>query len=138
MKMIRRTRMTSMKGVTLISWFSAKWSSWSSPASVTEAPIALLRRARMRADMGAIQIARQQSSGGPRRAANQFEIVSRHAGKMIVNDDRGDRCDQAECGGQQSFGDTRRNDGEIGGLRLRNTDETVHDAPHGAEQSNER
>src|SRR5438105_9950366 len=117
MKMISSTRMTWMKGVTLISWFSAKSSS-SRPVSVNDVPIALLRRAR--ADMGAIEIARQQSSGCAGRAADQFEIVPHHPGKVIVDDDRGNRRHKTECGGQQRFGDTRSNHGEIGGLRLRN------------------
>src|SRR5450631_4441743 len=47
----------------------------------------LLRRARRRAagrtHMGAVEIARQQSPGGARRPADQFEVAFGHAGKMI-------------------------------------------------------
>ena len=41
-------------------------------------------------------------------------------------------------GRQQRLGDARRDDREIGRLRLRDADEAVHDAPDGAEQPDER
>ena len=40
-------------------------------------------------------------------------------------------------GGEQRFGDAGRDHGEVGGLRFRNADKAVHDAPDGAEQSDE-
>src|SRR3954451_2738946 len=127
MKMIRSTSMTSMNGVTLISCASANSSSSSNPPSAIEAPMALLRRARMRAgtDMGAVEIARQQPASRARRAAHPFEIGFGHPRKMVVDDDGGDRRDQADSGGEQRLGDARRDHGEIGGLRFRDADKTV-------------
>src|SRR4051812_3012480 len=105
MKMINRTRMTSMNGVTLMSWFSAKSSSSSRPLSASDVPISYpalsLRRTRGGADMGAVQIARQQAAGRAGRAVDQFQVVAHHAREMVVDDDRGNRRDQAERGGQQ-------------------------------------
>src|SRR5262249_29898596 len=42
-----------------------------------------------------------------------------------------------ECGRQQRFGDAWRDDREVGGMRLRDADEAVHDAPDGTEQADE-
>src|SRR5713226_3643076 len=133
MKIIRRTRMTSMNGVTLISWVSAKSLSSSSSVSAIDAPIALLRRARMRRTMGAIEIARQQSRCRSRRAADQFKVGFGHAREMVVDNDGRDRRGQTEGGREQRFGDTRGYHGKICRLRFRNTDKAVHDAPHRAE-----
>ena len=57
---------------------------------------------------------------------------------MIVDHDRRDRRDEAERGRQQRFGDAGRDHREIGGMRLGNADEGIHDAPHRAEQADER
>ncbi len=46
--------------------------------------------------------------------------------------------DEADGGGEQRFGDARRDDGEVRRLRFRDADEAVHDAPYGAEQADER
>ena len=52
--------------------------------------------------------------------------------------DRRNSGDEAEGGGEQRLGDARRDDGEVRRLRFGDADEAVHDAPHGAEQSDER
>src|SRR5471030_3553744 len=59
-------------------------------------------------------------------------------GEDVVNHNRRDRSNQAHGSCQQCFGDTRCDNGQVSGLCLRNTDETVHDAPDGAEQADER
>ena len=92
---------------------------------------------RAAADMGAIEIARQQPPRGARRAADQFEIAFGDAREVIVDDDGRDRGDQADRGREQRFGDAGRDHGEIGGLRFRDADKAVHDAPDRAEQSDE-
>src|SRR5436309_4327369 len=108
MKMISSTSMTSMNGVTLISCASANSSSSSKPPSAIDAPIALLRRARMRAtgrtDMGAVEVARQQPRGGAGSAAHQLEIGFGHPRKVVVDDHRRNRRDQADRGGEQRLG----------------------------------
>src|SRR5690606_19275322 len=135
MKMIRRTRITSMNGVTLISWASPYSSSSSKPPSAIDAPIGLLRRARGEGTVGAVQIARQQPAGRSRGAPDQFGVAPRHAREVVVDDDRRNGGDKAERGREQRLGDAGRHHREVGGLRLRNPDEAVHDAPHGAEQA---
>src|SRR5262245_27524108 len=124
MKMISSTSITSMNGVTLISWLSAKSPSSSNSLPAIETAIALLRRcARHRAaDMGAVEIARQQPRGRARGAVDQFEIALRHPREVVVDDDRRDRGDEADRGCKQCFGDARRHDGKVGGLRLRDAD----------------
>ena len=49
----------------------------------------------------------------------------------------GTAADQTDGGGEQRLGDAGRHDREVRGLRLRNPDETVHDAPDRTEQSDE-
>ena len=44
----------------------------------------------------------------------------------------------AESRRQQRLRDTRRDNGKVGGVGPRDADETVHDAPHRAEQAHER
>src|SRR6202048_1225822 len=130
--------MTSMNGVTLISCVSAKSLSSSSSVSAIDAPIALLRRARMRRTMGAIQIARQQSRRGARGAPEQLKVGFRHAREMVVDDDGRDRRGETERGGEQRFRDAGCYNGKIRRLRFRNADKAVHDTPHRAEQPDER
>src|SRR5262245_22367769 len=114
MKMIKSTSITSMNGVTLISWVSAKSPSSSNSLPAIETAIALLRRARHRAAMGAIEIAREQPRRCARSAAHQFEIALRHPREVIVDDDRGDGGDEADRGRQQRFGDAGSYDRQIG------------------------
>src|SRR5262245_30973132 len=138
MKMISSTSITSMNGVTLISWVSAKSPSSSNSLPAIETAIALLRRRarhRAAADMGAGEITRQQPRRSARGAVDQVEITLRHAREVGVDDDRRECGDEADRGCQQCFGDTGRDDRKIGGLRLRDADEGIHDAPDRAEQS---
>src|SRR6202022_2152363 len=88
--------------------------------------------------MGSVEIARQQPCRGARGTAHQFEIGFGDAREMIVDDHRRDRGDQPDRGGEQRLGDTGCDHGKIGGLRLRDPDKAVHDAPHRAEQPDKR
>src|ERR1700750_1146552 len=97
----------------------------------------LLRCAHVRTGMAAVEIARQQTGGDARGAAHLLEIGFGGAREVIVDDDGRDRGDEADRGRQQGFGDAGRYDREVGGLRLRDADETVHDAPDRAEQAYE-
>ncbi|KAG1254520.1 hypothetical protein G6F66_015015 [Rhizopus arrhizus] len=49
---------------------------------------------------------------------------------MVVDQHRGNRCDQAERGGQQGLGDARCDHRQVGGVAVGDADEAVHDAPH--------
>src|SRR5476649_2844064 len=59
-------------------------------------------------------------------------------GENVVNHDSRDGSNQAHGRGQQGFGNTRCDNGQVSGLCLRNTDEAVHNAPDGPEQTNKR
>ena len=59
------------------------------------------------------------------------------ARQHVVDHDRGDGGDEPERGREQRLGDPRRHHGEIGGVRLGDADEAVHDAPDRAEQADE-
>src|SRR5262249_38316452 len=127
MKMMSSTRMTSMKGVTLISWVSPKSSS--SSTSVKMTPIALLRRAPHRARRDAVEVARQLTAGEAGGAVDQLQIAFGDAREVVVDDDRRNGGEQPDRRRQQRFGDAGRDHREVGGLRLRDADEAVHDAP---------
>src|SRR5439155_7529831 len=100
MKMIKSTSITSMKGVTLISWVSAKSPSSSNSLPAIETAIALLRRrARAAADMGAVEIARQQPRRSTRGAVDELKIALRHPREVVVDNDGRDRRNKADRGG---------------------------------------
>ena len=65
-------------------------------------------------------------------------IVANHTREDVIDDDRRNGRDQADCGRQQRFGNPWRNHRQVGGLRLRNADKAVHDAPDRTEQTDER
>src|SRR5262249_6151547 len=98
MKMINSTRITSMDGRTLISWVSAKSPSSSNSLPAIETAIALLRRARHRAAMRAVEIAREQPRRRTRGAVDELKVTLCDPRKVIVDDDRGDRGDKADGG----------------------------------------
>ena len=58
--------------------------------------------------------------------------------EFIVENDRGDGGEQAERGGEQRLGDAGRDHREVGVLADGDGLEARHDAPHRAEQSDER
>src|SRR5690606_8048934 len=77
----------------------------------------------------------QQLSGKAVRTG----AIGRDAGvEVVVHDNGRDSGEQADTGGEQSFSDTRGNGGQVGRVGLNDTDEGVHDAVHGAEQTDER
>src|SRR5215470_1112536 len=142
MKMMSSTRMTSMNGVTLISCVSPKSSSSSTSVNVTpihySATCALLRGAPDRSRTHTVEVARQLPTGRSGRTVDQLEIAFRDAREVIVEHDRWNCCEQTDCCCEQRLGDAGRDDRQVGRLRFRNANEAVHDAPDGAEQSDER
>ena len=136
MKMMSSTSMTSMNGVTLISCSSEPSSS--SPLSRRAAMAHSAALAQPDAALAAVEIARDEAQHLGRGVAHQRPIAGDRACELIVDDDRGDGGEQADGGGQQRLGDAGRDHGEVGGLRLGDADEAVHDAPHRAEQADER
>ena len=141
MKMISSTRITSMNGVTLISWISLKASSpWSRRTLMViySAAVAVRRRSagRSKAPRSRSRLIEAQDFG--RGIGMQRAIAGDPAREHIVHHHRRDRRHQPERGRQQRLGDAGRHHRQIGGVRLRDADEAVHDAPHRAEQSDER
>src|SRR5271154_6516114 len=135
MKMINSTRMTSMNGVTLMSWISPSESSpWS-----RRMLMALLRGR----DGGRIalrpldEVAAHQRHDLDAGVGIERAVLRNRAREHVVDDDRRDRRREPEGGGEQRLGNARRHHREIGGVQLRNPDEAVHDAPHRAEQADE-
>ena len=123
-----------MNGVTLISWVSAKSSSsWSEPDRHCATP----RAARHRRGQ-ALAVAADQPHHQRRAVAEQRAIAADRTGEHVVDHHRRDRGEQAERGGEQRLGDAGRDHREIGGVRVGDADEAVHDAPDGAEQADER
>src|SRR4051794_22186799 len=138
MKMISSTSITSMNGVTLISWASTRSSSEPRARNPSRAPmIALLRGARGAWRLPAVlatSLPADQQQHLRRGVAEQRAIRRNRTREIIVDHDRRDRCDQAERRGQQRFGNSGGDHREVGGVRLGDADEGVHDAPHRAEQ----
>src|SRR3954453_15470527 len=95
MKMISSTRITSMNGVTLISWVSAK----SSPSCPRRMAIALLRRgARNMRRRHALAVAADEPHHQRRAVGEQSAIAADLAREHIVDHDRRNRGEQAERG----------------------------------------
>src|SRR5262249_26342640 len=136
MKMISNTNITSMNGVTLISWTSLRsaspWSRRTAMALLRGGPAALRLVERATVEIAAHQTQNFGGGIGMLRA-----IAGDPAREHVVHDDRRDGGDEAERGGEQRLGDAGRDDRKIGRVLLRNADEAVHDAPHRAEQADE-
>src|SRR5262249_44472834 len=135
MKMINSTSITSMNGVTLISWVSTRSSS-SRAMRMDIGSSALFCRARQRHALP-IEIAAHVPHHLRRRVRQKCAIAGDRAREHIVDDDGGDSGDEAERGREQRLGDAWRDHREIRRMRLRDADEAVHDAPDGAEQTDE-
>src|SRR3981081_4018779 len=130
MKMISSTSMTSMNGVTLISWLTLR----SSSPSLTFIAIGLTC-----SGQGApVEIAAGQAKHQGCRVAEQAAMSGNDARKGVVDDAGGGRPDPAERGRAPRRGNAGPHHHEVGGLRLRDADEARHDTPHGAEQPDER
>src|SRR5262245_16843672 len=119
MKMISRTKKTSVSGVTLIS--------------------ATMPRRR-----GPLLSAMDPPAGGdglqhPAAADAQRGVDAVHARlEVVVEDHRDDADAEAERGGDERLRDSRRDDGEAARARERDGMERSNDAEHGSEQSDER
>src|SRR6202000_1292822 len=83
------------------------------------------------------QIARQSRNEIIGEIIKPCAVTPDLGGELVVGGRRWNSGDQANSGRQQSFGDTGRDNREAGVLRLRDADETVHDAPYGSEQADE-
>src|SRR5271168_1899473 len=135
MKMISSTRMTSMNGVTLISWISP---SASSPWSRRMLMASLRRRDRRRITLRPLhEVAADHGHDLDAGVGIERAILRDRTREHVVDHHRRDRGGEPEGGGEQRLGDARRHHREIGGVQLRDADEAVHDAPHRAEQADE-
>src|SRR5262249_40272030 len=131
------TSITSINGVTLISCCSDSSLPSSRIPPAMGAPSLRCARDRGGGD-AAVEIAGNETLdlGG---SLHDLRLVARDgAGELVVDDDGGNGGDEADGCRKEGFGDAGRDDGEVGRLRLGDADEAVHDAPHGAEQTDER
>src|SRR3954452_5867860 len=145
MKMISSTSITSMNGVTLISWASARSSSLPRARIPNRAPMTALLRGACGAGRATAAIetalktslAADQQQQLRRGVAEQRAIRRDRTRQIIIDHDRRDGRDQPERGRQQRLGNSRRDHREVGGVGLGDADKGIHDAPHRAEQSDE-
>src|SRR5690348_3691607 len=146
MKIMRSTSITSMNGVTLISWTSFSASSpWSRRMMALSCPhvdtpchsLGGRQCGGGRRGGGAIEIAADQGQHLRRCVAKLCAVARNQARERVIDDHCRNRGGQPERGGEQCLGDAGRDYRQIGRMRLRYPDEAVHDAPNGAEQSDE-
>src|SRR5579883_2276769 len=139
MKMMSRTSMTSMNGVTLISWTSSSSSlPWSRRTLIGVASCLLRSRPHPMMLDAAVEIAADEAQHLGRGVAELRAIARDRAGEHIVDHDGRNRGCEPEGRRQQRLGDARRHHGEVRRMRLRDADEAVHDAPHRAGEADER
>src|SRR5690606_20918403 len=140
MKMISRISITSMNGVTLISWLSTRSSSFWELELRLPAMVLLRSLGQLfphGAGMTVVDIAADQPFDS-RCSVTQEEPVTRdRTGEDVIDDDGRNSGNKADSRGKQSLGNTGRDDRKVRGLRFRNADERVHDAPDGAKQAHE-
>src|SRR5215475_3321525 len=144
MKMISSTSITSINGVTLISCISSSVSSpWSRRTLMTTHSSTLdggkWRRppsGRSRHD-GAIEVTADEPQDLRRGIAKPGAVACDRPREHVVNHHGRNGGRKPESGRQQRLGDARGDHRKVGGMRLRDADEAVHDAPDGAEQADE-
>src|SRR5262249_14078702 len=144
MKMISSTSIASINGVTLISCISSSVSSpWSRRTLMTTHSSTLDSgqwrrppRGRSRHD-DALEVAADEPQDLRRGIANPGAVAPDRPREPVVHDPGGNGAHMPACGGQLRFGDPRRDNREVGGMRLRDADEAVHDAPDGTKQADE-
>src|SRR5215471_15289226 len=146
MKIMSSTSITSMNGVTLISWTSFSASSpWSRRMTALSCPHVDTPCRSLGGRQcgtggrggGAIEMATDQREHLRRCIAKLRAVARDQARERVIDDHCRNRGGEPKRGGEQRLGNARRDYRQIGGLRLRNPDEAVHDAPNGAEQSDE-
>src|SRR5262245_20637426 len=99
MKMINSTSITSMKGVTLISWFSLRSSPpLSRPPAICLRSLCCLGRRNLDA---AIEIARHQPKHLSRNIRDGRPVGRDRARKLVVDDDSRNGRDEADGGREQ-------------------------------------
>src|SRR6516165_12282244 len=144
MKMISSTSITSINGVTLISCISSSVSSpWSRQTLMTTHSSTLdggqwrrPPRGRSRHD-GALEIAADEPQDLRRGIAEPSAVARDRAREHVVDHHGWNGGRKPESSRQQRLGDARRNHREVGGMRFRDADEAVHDAPYSAKQADE-
>src|SRR6516225_4227951 len=82
-----------------------------------------------------VEVSRNQAQDLSRGVTRRDAVGANGACKLIVDDDRWNGGKEADGGCEQRLGDARGDDSKVGGLRLGDADEAVHDAPDGAEQA---
>src|SRR5260370_13002500 len=112
MKMINSTSITSMNGVTLISWVSTRSSS-SRAIRMDMRYSKLFRSVRQRQAL-AIEIAAHVSDHLRGSVREQRAIAGDRAREHVLDDDRGHRRDEPQCGREQRLADAWRHHREIG------------------------
>src|SRR6516162_6079673 len=95
------------------------------------------RRRRGR-DSNALEIAADEPQNLRRGIAKRRAVARDRPREHVVDHHGRNGGRKPESGRQQRLGDARRNHREVGGMRFRDADEAVHDAPYGAEQADER
>src|SRR5215831_14131135 len=144
MKMISSTSIMSINGVTLISCISSSVSSpWSRRTLMSTHSSTLdggqwrrPPRGRSKND-GALEIAADEPQDLRRGIAKPSAVARDRPREHVVDHHGRNGRREPESGRQQRLGDARRDHREVGGMRLRDADEAVHDAPDGAEQADE-
>src|SRR5262249_22400553 len=143
MKIMSSTSITSMNGVTLISWTSLSASSlWSRRMTDLSCPhVCRSLGGRQcgggRRGGGAIEIAADQREHLRRCVAKLRAVARDQARERVIDDHCWNRGGEPERGGEQRLGNAGRDYRQISGLRLRYAAEAGHHAPHSAEQSDE-
>src|SRR6516225_1612068 len=143
MKIMSSTSITSMNGVPLISWTSFSASSpWSRRMTALSCPHVCRSLGGRQCGGGgrgggAIEIAADQREHLRRCVAKLRAVARDQARERVIDDHCRNRGGEPERGGEQRLGNAGRDYRQIGGMRLRYPDKAVHDAPNGAEQSDE-
>ena len=107
---------------------------WSSSAPWSRRiAMALLGGLRQR-QLRAVEIAADELHDLRGRVAKERAVLRRRTRQHVVDHHRRDGGDQSQRGREQGFGDARRHHGKVGGVRFRDADEAVHDAPDRADR----
>src|SRR5262249_49373439 len=142
MKIMSSTSITSMNGVTLISWTSFSASSpWSRRMTALSCPHVDTPCRSLGGRQcgtggrggGAIEIAADQREHLHRCVAKLRAVARDQAGERVIDDNCWNRGGEPKRGGEQRLGNAGRDHRQIGGMRLRYPDEAVHDTPNGPE-----
>src|SRR3954471_20341859 len=125
MKMTRRTSMTSMSGVTLISFMPPmRRLPWREPPPAPANAISDASELRARCDV-------------EREGVHDVRDLADAAREVVVGHDRRDRGDEADRRRDERLGDLRRDDREVRALLISDREERVHDSVDRSEEADE-